>query len=167
VVPDSREQLWPALSNTDWINRSLGLPPVSYDVRPAVEGGSSVTAKARILGRELRWQDFPFEWLEYEFYRVHRVFESGPISEIRLGVDFRNGRNNDTVLHVYSHVTPRNFLGAWIVKTIVGPKTTRGFAAIVDHLNQYLGGRASVELPLFCRDRGVGILGLAVRDAIP
>jgi formate hydrogenlyase transcriptional activator len=27
------------------------------------------------------------------------------------------------------------------------------------------GYRASVELPLFCRDRGVGVLGLAIRDA--
>ncbi len=68
-----REMVWPVLSKTDWLNRSVGLPPVRYAMQPLVEGGSAVTARARVFGRELRWRELPFEWLEPEFYRVWRI----------------------------------------------------------------------------------------------
>src|SRR5438876_885325 len=83
----------PVLSKTDWLNRSIGLPPVSYEIEPRPEGGSTVMARARLLGLEMRWQEFPFEWLEPEFYHVHRIFESGPFTEATMGIDFMEESN--------------------------------------------------------------------------
>ena len=146
-IPFSREEIWPILSKTDWINRSLGLPPVTYDIRPRKEGGSSVIAKMKLLGWKLRWQELPFEWLENEFYRVRRIFESGPFLETKLGVDLRPANGARTIVHVYSHIVPRNPLGEWLVRHVIGPKTLRDFGAIIKHLAQHLAGRTQVELP--------------------
>jgi len=63
-IPFSREEVWPILSKTDWINRSLGLPPITYDIHPRKEGGSSIIARAKLLGWELRWQELPFEFAQ-------------------------------------------------------------------------------------------------------
>ena len=36
-IPFSREEVWPILSKTDWINRSIGLPPVRYEFGKGLE----------------------------------------------------------------------------------------------------------------------------------
>ena len=69
-LPFPREAVWPALANTDWMNRSLGLPAVRYEFTANAEGGSTVRARARVAGLEVAWQEFPFEWLEPEYYHV-------------------------------------------------------------------------------------------------
>ena len=50
AMPFPRTAIWPVLSQTDWLNRSLGLPPVRYTLERRPEGGSGVTAQARLLG---------------------------------------------------------------------------------------------------------------------
>ena len=116
AIPFPPAEVWPILSKTDWINRSLGLPPVTYETRPAAAGGSEVIARARLLGSELRWREHPFEWLENEFYRVHRVFERGPFLEAKLGVDFRPDASGGALVQVYSDFTPRNAAFAWLTR---------------------------------------------------
>ncbi|MHB8521052.1 MAG: DUF5939 domain-containing protein [Limisphaerales bacterium] len=140
-------EVWPILSKTDWINRALGLPPVSYDIQPLPEGGSSVTAKARLFGMELRWQELPFEWLENEFYRVRRVFEAGPLAEADLGVEFRPQGERGTRLRVCSALTPRHAVGAWLMRNILGPKSARDMRTIVAHVEDHLRGQKPVALP--------------------
>ena len=40
-LPFPRSAVWPVFSQTDWLNRSLGLPAVSYQTEPLAEGGSA------------------------------------------------------------------------------------------------------------------------------
>jgi hypothetical protein len=141
------DQVWPILSKTDWINRALGLPPVDYEVQPLPEGGSSVKARARLFGLELRWEELPFEWLENEFYRVRRVFATGPLAEADLGVEFRATADGGTRLRVRSEFTPRHAVGGWLVRNVLGPKSVRGMAAIVAHVEESLRGQKTVVLP--------------------
>src|SRR5262245_47735059 len=88
-LPFSREVLWPALTNTDWFNRALGLPAVRYEFKGKAEGGSSTTAHARVAGLEVVWQELPFEWLEPEFYRVRRILDKGPLREACMGLELQ------------------------------------------------------------------------------
>ena len=85
------EAVWPILSKTDWVNRSTGLPPVQYDIRALPEGGSVVNARARMVGMDLRWRENPFEWVEGQFYRVHRQFDRGPLVEVEICFEFASG----------------------------------------------------------------------------
>src|SRR5438270_8034356 len=87
-LPFSAAELWPILSKTDWLNRSVGLPPVQYETTPLSQGGAKVMARARIFGKEMRWEERPFEWTENEFYVVQRVFSEGPLKELRGGIQF-------------------------------------------------------------------------------
>jgi hypothetical protein len=78
-LPFPRSVVWPIFSQTDWLNRSLGLPDVRYKTEPLAEGGGAVFASAKMSGVELRWREWPFEWNEPEFYRVRREFPFRPV----------------------------------------------------------------------------------------
>jgi class 3 adenylate cyclase len=70
-------QLWPYITNTDRMNRVVGMPPPKWEVRGAAGGGSDVTASATIGGANLRWQEHPFEWVEGRRWGSLRVYEKG------------------------------------------------------------------------------------------
>jgi hypothetical protein len=142
----SREAVWPVLSRTDWLNRSLGLPAVDYHLERRAEGGSRAAARARVFGQEMRWLELPFEWLEPEFYRVHRIFEAGPFLEARMGMDFADHADGTRVV-VYSELVPRNVLGKWLAQRLLGPKTQRDMRRIVAHTAEFLRGASQVALP--------------------
>ena len=136
----------PVLSQTDWINRSIGLPPVEYDLAPRPEGGSFVTARARLLGTRMRWRELPFEWLAPEYYRVHRIFETGPFKEARLGLDL-HAQPGGTRIVFYSNLEPRHALGRWLARRVLGPKATRDMRGIVAQAEQFLRGQTRAALP--------------------
>jgi hypothetical protein len=104
-------------------------------------------ARARVLGRELRWHEFPFEWLESEFYCVQRIFETGPFTKARIGVDLHEQPGGVTRVVAYSELTPRNVFGKWLARRLLGPKAKRDMQRIAAHIEEFLRGRAKVVLP--------------------
>ncbi|MEW6159520.1 MAG: DUF5939 domain-containing protein [Verrucomicrobiota bacterium] len=146
-VPFPRAKIWPILSKTDWINRAIGLPPVQYDIQSKREGGSRVTARARLFGMELVWQELPFEWVEPEFYRVRRIFQNGFLREANLGLDFVETQDGNTRVRVISELTPRHALGGWIARKLLSPKSTRDMAEVIKHAAAFLKGQQPAVLP--------------------
>jgi len=146
-LPFPRTAVWPVLSRTDWLNRALGLPAVDYRTEPLAEGGGAVFASARIAGVGLRWREWPFEWVAPEFYLVRRDILSGPLRDAVGGVDFLELPGGGTRLRVHSRLTPRNALGRWLAKTIIGPKAARDMAGVVAHVKKFLHGEIHRSLP--------------------
>lgn len=135
------------LSQTDWVNRSLGLPPVTYDFQPLPQGGTDVTATARWHGFVLRWREEPFEWIEPEFYSVHRVFETGPFREMDLRWIFTAEGGELTRIDVIANIQPRTVLGEFLVKTAFGWKLRRDLQKMLGHFERHLRGMPGVVLP--------------------
>jgi class 3 adenylate cyclase len=145
-IPFPRTEVWPVLSKTDWINRSMGLPPVRYEFAPAPGGGSVVTGHSRLPIGGMRWREFPFEWREPDYYVAHRVFESGPFTEARLGLDLHDSGTGTHVV-CFSEMEPRNRVASWLIRHVIGPKADRDMRRIVNHVTEYLRGRESVVIP--------------------
>jgi class 3 adenylate cyclase len=145
-IPFPREAVWPVLNRTDWINRSMGMPPVEYQFAASSTGGSVISARSRLPIGEMRWREFPFEWLEPEFYRVRRVFEKGPFVETRLGMNLRTTPAGTEVV-CFSEVEPRNAFASWLFRKVIAPKADRDMRRIVEHASEYLRGQADVVLP--------------------
>ncbi|HYR58247.1 MAG TPA: DUF5939 domain-containing protein, partial [Chthoniobacteraceae bacterium] len=114
--------------------------------RANAEGGSTITGRSRLPFGEMRWREFPFEWLEPEFYRVHRVFESGPFLDARLGMELREISGGTEVV-CFSEMEPRNKPAAWLIKKAIGPKAERDMRRIVEHVAEFLRGQAGAILP--------------------
>jgi hypothetical protein len=73
-----RATVWRLLSNTDHLNRVLGLLPVHYDAVSS-DGISTVRAAHSRIGNamSLRWDEHPFEWSRERSYSVRRDFTIG------------------------------------------------------------------------------------------
>ena len=134
-------------NQTDWLNRSLGLPAVSYKTEPLPEGGSAIFGSAKIAGMNLRWREWPFEWNEPEFHVVRREFLSGPLCEFQGGIEFQEMTGGGTRLGVRSRLTPRNLAGQWLARTVIGPKAAREMTRAVAHARKFLAGNVQMPLP--------------------
>jgi len=135
------------MSRTDWINRALRLPRIHYQMQPAPEGGSVVIASVSAFGLKLQWREFPFEWLEPEFYRVRRVFEGGPFREVRSALELKALPNDCCQAVFYAEWTPRGALGRVLARLGSGPKTRREIHHIMAHVQEFLAGRKKIVLP--------------------
>jgi len=141
-----RAAVWPVLAKTDWINRAVKLPAVRYEVEPLPEGGSKVTAHARLLGIPLVWREFPFEWTEPEFYQVRRIFHGGPFAEGVMGLRLRE-QGSGCAIEIFAHFQPRNLLGTLLARHVIGPKTMRDMRKLVRHVGEHLAGQQRTVMP--------------------
>jgi adenylate cyclase len=139
-LPHPRAAVWPILARTDWINRAVGLPPVKYEIKPLPKGGSEITGRAKIFGFNLAWREFPFEWTEPEFYHARRIYFSGPFTECVTGLRLKEIASG-CAIESFVHFTPRNALGKFIAKKILGPKTMRDMRALISDVGKHLAGR--------------------------
>jgi adenylate cyclase len=146
-LPFPRSAVWPVFSQTDWLNRSLGLPAVSYQTEPLAEGGSAIFGSAKIAGMNLRWREWPFEWNEPEFHVVRREFLSGPLREFQGGIEFQEMTGDGTRLRVHSRLTPRNLAGHWLARAVIAPTAAREMTRAVAHARKFLAGSAQMPLP--------------------
>jgi class 3 adenylate cyclase len=145
-LPHAREAVWPVLAKTDWINRAVGLPPVNYEVRPLPEGGSHVTARARVFGMKIAWQEFPFEWTEPKFYQVRRIFLSGPLAEGVMGLRLRESPAG-CAIDIFADFMPRIAFGTFFARSILGPKTMRDMRGLLRHVSGHLAGQQPAVMP--------------------
>jgi len=114
----SREALWETLSNTERLNRTLGLPAVDYTFQPRPEGGSLVRGEARFGPITLRYTEEPYRWIAPCLWWVQRLPENGPVTVYRVGVQLEATAEGTTVT-AWSEAEPRGVAGRALARRIV------------------------------------------------
>lgn len=76
--------LWPLVSNTDRLNRALGLPVTASSGSDPADFSQQVSA--RLLGLPLRWREEPFDYVDGRGYEVVREFHTGPFTRFQGGL---------------------------------------------------------------------------------
>ncbi len=83
VLPLPPAQVWELLSNTEHLNRTIGLPSVVYEAPVVSDGDFYRHASIKLLGLiSVRWKEYPFRWVRHERYSVLRVFEGGLLERV-------------------------------------------------------------------------------------
>ncbi len=114
-------ELWPYVSDTARLNEVIGLPPVEVE-RVSGDGSSKTYLSNRVLGIDMRWQEYPFEWVEGHRWSVLRVFEKGLTRWYRVRMELEALPGGGTRLHYSMEFEPIFALLAFIVKFEVGVK---------------------------------------------
>jgi class 3 adenylate cyclase len=139
-------RLWPFISDTDRMNKAVGLPKVSYEPPPA----GSVVRQARIGLRGLtlaRWDEHPFDWVEGEHFTVRRVFHGGPFASFEGGLRLTPD-GAGTVAEAHGDFTPSGLLGR-LLAPLVGGKGAADMAAAVAKVGSWTcAGGSCDEDPL-------------------
>lgn len=107
--PPSR--LWPLVSNTERLNRAVGLPHVAFTDLAAASGGAHKAGAFRVLGMDVAWEEHPFEWVHERRHAVLRRYTKGPLAWLRNRVSLapRAGGGTDLVHEV--EAAPKGALG--------------------------------------------------------
>ncbi len=123
VFPLPPERLWELLSNTEHLNRIIGLPRVRYAPLLATQTDMLRQASTTVAGVPTHWQEHPFEWIRAQRYSVMRVFAHGPLTQVSAGVTLQP-EGTGTRLHVFAQISARHALGA-VVAMVLGRKSVR------------------------------------------
>src|SRR5215471_573456 len=128
LFPLSASQIWELLGDTDHLNRTIGLPAVTYNA-PVIEPNDFYRqASAKFLGLiSIKWKEYPFEWVEPAWYSVLRLFEGGPLERFVGGIELVP-ESTGTLVRIVGEVTPRNVLGL-LVARVIGQKGVQDIMA--------------------------------------
>ena len=151
--PVAPQTLWPRISDTDWINRRAGLPPVRYEYQPVPTGGTRTKARIAFGPFSVRWIEPPFVWAEPEFYAIERRYENGPLKVFRSRTALRADKGG-TAVDVRVELTARHPLLAWMLPLVawygyVG--ANRAFSAAALSVAAEPPPAVHAEVPLFAR----------------
>lgn len=137
--------LWPLIANTDSLNRELGLPVVAYNPVPKASGGTTMIARASMMGQEMEWVEHPYEWIAPREYSVEREFVKGPFKRLLWGVKLvPDGAG--TRIEVYADLEPRGFLGQ-MGATLVLKKNLEGFHGAAENFCRFLKSELNSPYP--------------------
>jgi len=106
-----REHLWPYVSNTERLNRAVGLPAPKYELRHDPDFGPRRFAKARVVGFTMEWEEHPFEWIEGRRMGILREYVRGPFKWFLSVLELLPGPRGGTVLKHTLRAEPRGWLG--------------------------------------------------------
>ena len=124
VLPLPLTQVWELLSNTEHLNRTIGLPSVVYEAPVVTNDDFYRYASIKLFGLiPVRWKEYPFGWVRHERYSVLRVFEGGLLERVVGGIELQESPAG-TVVRVLTQITPRHAL-THLLLPLLGRKAVR------------------------------------------
>jgi len=135
----SIQQVWELLSQTDQLNRNIGLLSIQAGPAEFSPQGMFRTVRMKALGLvNMEWKESPFEWEKEKFYTVSREYSTGPVRHFFGGVELSIAHNalgqEGTLVRLFGDFTPVNILGLMVIP-IYGIRTMR---LTLTYLNNYL-----------------------------
>jgi adenylate cyclase len=127
----SRDKVWELLSNTEHLNRVIGLFPIRSTSFHFHNTDFFQELSAKVAGVvPMRWKEHPFQWVKHVRYDVVREYRGGPLKRFWGGIELEDA---DTVLpdgsmatrvKLFAEFTPANVLGLAAIP-IVGISSMR------------------------------------------
>lgn len=152
--PLNRETVWNLLSDTDRLNRIIGLFSVTFKPAGKVAGKTfHREALAKVGGVvPLKWREYPFQWEKYENYMVERAYGGGPLKHFRGGIELEDSDITlpdgvkGTRVRLIGEFTPRNVIGIAAIQLTGVQSMKNTMKYLDDYLQLIEDGR---ETPLF------------------
>jgi len=129
--------LWPLISDLQHIEEVAGMPPVVFEDRPSLDGGSTLFGSTKQFGLQLEWEEKPFEWVANREYRIERIYSKGPlkyiISWVKLSCE--EGR---CILSQRMEVQAKNPFWSLVARVLVGFKIRRAFLKTYAKIDKHI-----------------------------
>jgi serine/threonine protein kinase/class 3 adenylate cyclase len=135
----SRAALWPFVSNTERINRAVGLSAIDYDRRVG-DDGVEVYGELKVKGIALRWREHPYEWIEGQRLGYLREYSEGPWHYLRDTVELTDNEQGGTHLVHSVELLPRGMVGRAAAALEVGRNFKKGLDQVYRRIESLLAG---------------------------
>lgn len=146
-LKSSPDRLWPHVSNTERLNRAVGLSAPKFVAEPRESGGARRFASFKAAGQQIAWEEHPFEWIEGQRMGVLREFTKGPLKWFASIVELQPRDGGGTLLTHRLRVEPLNLLGRAIAGLQMGRNARRNLDRVYRRIDaQLLGELAEGKL---------------------
>jgi class 3 adenylate cyclase len=145
----SPERLWPYVSNTERLNRAVGLPAVEFTAQPEAAPPGLAAGAVRRFGKFRKagfmnvWREHPFEWVEGQRMGVLREYSQGVFHWLATMTELRPRPGGGTTLTHRVRVAPRNLIGRLVAAVEVGVRGRRQVERVYRHIDAFLTGKLS------------------------
>lgn len=146
-LPLPRNKVWDLLSNTDHLNRVIGLFPVKFNPVQSTDKLIFREADARFLGFiPVRWREYPFQWEKRKRYSVERRYKEGPLSIVIGGIELIDAEEKlpdgsyATRIRIFADFTPANLIGFIGAPLVGGISIYRTFKYAEKYLHNLMAG---------------------------
>ncbi len=141
----SPAKLWPHVSNTERLNKAVGIPAVEYKLESDGEGGLKRIGEFRKMGMNVAWREHPFEWIEGRRFGVVREYPEGPFRWFVSIVELEPKANGGTTLHHRVRISARGMLGRTIAAVEVGLRGKKTVTGVYHRIDMAVSGKLGNE----------------------
>lgn len=141
------DQLWSHVSNTERLNRAIGLSAVQFRLEDPDPTSDALQPAARRFGRfrskgmTIDWQEHPYEWVEGRRLGVLREYTQGPFRWLLSTVELAPRPGGGTSLDHRIRLEPRGLLGRTVAAIEVGNRTRRALDRVYRRIDAAVQGR--------------------------
>lgn len=143
-------QLWPHVSNTERLNRAVGLSSVQFTDQPSPGASAADGLKPRgrrfgafrKVGLTIGWEEHPFEWVEGRKLGVLREYHSGPFKWLLSAVEMMPYGSGTRLTHRVE-VEPRGVLGRTLAAIEIGRRGRRALERVYRRMDAALQASAT------------------------
>ncbi len=114
----SPEALWPLVADTNRFNAETGLPQIREESAGPLLRSGRVRFGLSVLGRDIPYEEEPFEWVRPERFAVLRRYRAGPIEEFRARLELSRRPAGGTTLRYEYTMRPRGLIGRLAVPAL-------------------------------------------------
>ncbi len=143
------DRLWPYVSNTERLNRAVGLPSVNYILTRDPQLGTRRSASARVIGMRMEWEEHPYEWIEGRRMGVLREYSKGPFVWFLSIVDLEPLPNGGTRVKQTLRAEPRGLLGRIAARMELGFKAKKSLGRVYRKMDDALKSRSTPDVDSF------------------
>lgn len=140
-LESSPAQLWPHVSDTERLNRAVGLPGVQFTSQVDTRRGVRRYGRFRKAGLINAWQEHPFEWIEGRRMGVLREYHQGVFKWLVSIVELAPRAGGGTTLTHRVRLEPRGLFGQIVAAIEVGIKGRRSVERVYHRIDAALAGK--------------------------
>ena len=137
-LASSPEALWPFVSNTDRLNRAIGLSSVKFTTEKNIDGKLEKFGSFKIGPLSISWLEHPFEWIEAQKMGILRSFHTGPFKLFSSIVSLERLPGGGTRLRHAIKILPRNLLGVAVAKFELGRKAKNNLTRVYKQIDRFI-----------------------------
>lgn len=141
----SPRQLWPHVSNTERVNRALGLPAVPFKTDYDPDEGTRRFGELTTAGIAVHWREFPYEWIEGRRMGVLRDFDSGPFQWFVSIVELAPRPGGGTILTHRVRIAVHGLLGRAVAALKIGNNGRKAMDQVYRRIDAALTGKLGAD----------------------
>jgi class 3 adenylate cyclase len=138
-------QLWPHVSNTERLNRALGLPAIPFTTEYDPVDGVRRYGEIKTAGLAMKWREQPYEWVEGRRMGVVREFSGGPFRWFVSMVELTPRAGGGTTLTHSIRVAAQGWLGRVVAHLKIGRGARRAMDRVYRRIDAALRGNLDID----------------------